>query len=34
MMIAKFAELQGIARYVWNFLPGKTARTIEYKQIG
>jgi GT2 family glycosyltransferase len=34
MMLAKFAELQGIARYVWNFLLGKTARTIEYKQIG
>ena len=31
VMIAKFAELQGIARYIWNFLLGKTARTIEYK---
>lgn len=31
--IAKFAEIQGVFRFLWNKLRGKTAQPIEYKGI-
>jgi glycosyltransferase involved in cell wall biosynthesis len=34
MMIAKFAELQGIVRYLWHFCRGEAGRLIEYKRNG
>jgi hypothetical protein len=32
MTIAKFAEVQGVIRYEWTKLRGKTAQSIEYKK--
>jgi hypothetical protein len=32
MTIAKFAEMEGVIRYEWNKLRGKTAQSIEYKK--